>query len=166
MIRDATIDLEIVVDSCLMGGGGGGGVSPDASYIAPYGPGITDCAFSISSLEAFNLLIAVRLWAGGWSGKNVLAYVDNMTTVWVMESGRADDALIQAVAREIWWHCTTLDVALTVRHRPGAQIGDPDALSRFHTSPHCRERVGEFVARTGMKPVTLTQDSLPPPMLI
>ena len=163
VIRDATIDLEIAVDSCLTGGGD---VSPDASYIAPYGPGITDCAFSISSLEAFNLLTAVRLWAGRWSGKNVLAYVNNMTTVCVMESGRADDPLLQAVAREIWWHCATLDVALTVRHRPGAQMGDPDALSRFHTSPHFRERVGEFVARTGKTPVTLTQDSLPPPMLI
>ena len=163
VIRDGRCDFEVAVDSCLTGAGG---VSPNASYMLQYGPGIIGCGFSISGLEAYNLLVAVRLWVTGWRHKHVLIYVDNSATVATMESGRADDPLMQGVAREIWWHCATNGVRLTVRHRPESQMTDPDVLSRCHLSKKFADRVEAYVERTGNFPVVIPVKAQAPPMLI
>ena len=87
VIRDGRYDFEVAVDS--------------NAQMLQYGPGIIGCSFSISGLEAYNLLVVVRLWVTGWRHKHVLVYVDNSSTVATMESGRADDPLMQGIAREI-----------------------------------------------------------------
>ena len=78
VIRDERVDITVAVDFCLSGGGG---VSPSGSYIARYSPAILSCGFGIGSLESFNVLTAVRLWAQDWKGLHVLIFVDNMATV-------------------------------------------------------------------------------------
>ena len=116
------------VDSCLTGGGGF--CEGHGYYAVEYPDCITCWKFSISSLECFNVLLALRLWAPSWSGKYVLLFCDNAAKVGAANSCHAEDPLIRSVLREIWWLTAIWDVQLTVRHMPGSQMTTADMLSR------------------------------------
>lgn len=163
IIRDETIDFEIAVDSCLTGGGG---VSPDASYRTIYNDVIVACKFSISSLECYNLLIAVRLWVSTWQGKHVAIFCDNMATVSVLTAGRGEDPLMRACSREIWYLAATNDANISVFHRPGVDNTDPDTLSRAHLSERFNTKLQEFVTRTGREPTVIPPCKQTPPIVI
>ena len=79
LIKSLTADCTVEVDSCLQGGGG---LCSNVGYFCvSYPPAITECKFSIASLECLNLLISVRLWKSQWSGKHVLVFSDNWAVV-------------------------------------------------------------------------------------
>ena len=131
------------VDSCLTGGGG---VCQGHGFFSyEYPVGILDCHFSISSLECYNLLVALRLWVCSWTGQHVLHYCDNAATVAALNSGRAQDPLIRGALREAWWLTAVWDVELTVRHRPGAEMQEADLLSRASTSDSFKAKFDEYV---------------------
>ena len=164
VIKPSTAQRVAFVDACLQSGGGFCKDHGYFSYLFP--PSICACMFTIAALEAFNLLVGVRLWAQEWHGLHVLAYSDNWASVCSINSGSASDPMIRAVIRELWWLCALHDVTLTVRHRPGAQMGTADALSRMHTSAEFRERVRLFEKSTGEQRRTVGSGLLVPPIPI
>ena len=122
LIKSDTADLVVQVDACLAGAGGGGGVCATMGYYHFRFPqGIAQCGFCIAALEAFNILVACRLWAAGWKGQHVLLFSDSWVAVCTINSGAAFEPLIRAVMREIWLLAAVFDIKLVVRHRPGAR---------------------------------------------
>ena len=85
--------------------------------------GIRELELPISSIECFNLLVALRLWGDEWRGSTVLLFSDNWATVCAMESGRAQDPLIRAMMREAWMVAAVGDSDLVVRHLPPCRHG-------------------------------------------
>ena len=152
------------VDSCLEGGGGY--CHQLGYYHMQYPPSITICDFSIASLECFNLLVAVRLWIVQWTGLITLLFSDNWAVVCALQSGRANDPLIQACIREIWWLAATNDVELVVRHRPGAELQTADTLSRICTRSTSRFTDNAFLETLSVPPFEVCPRHLAPPLLI
>ena len=79
----------VFVDACLTGAGGycrGHGY-----YKLVFPQALTDCKFCIAALEAFNLLVALRLWAKEWEGLKIVVYTDNYASVCAAASGAAQD---------------------------------------------------------------------------
>ena len=164
LIKNTVADYTVEVDSCLTGGGG---LCSDTGYFSlDYPEFITQCHFSIASLECLNLLIAVRLWVSHWTGKHVLIFSDNWGVVCAIQSGRAQDPLIQSAMRELWWLAALHDVEFTVRHKPGAQLIQADALSRLSSVNDTASKFHRIVHDIGLPKCSLLNAHLAPPLPI
>ena len=119
---------------------------------------------SISSLECWNLLVAVRLWSASWTGKTVLIFPDNWATACAIESGRADDPLIRGALREMWYWAATRDIDVVVRHIPGESMGVVDALSRRSFDSNAADRVKQFMQGAVETECRLCDMLLAPPL--
>ena len=164
LIKSETADHVAQVDACLTGAGG---ICGSFGYYSLQFPDeINSCAFSISSLECYNILVACRLWVAEWSGKHVLLYSDNSAAVCALNSGTANDPLIRASIREIWWLIATHDVELTIRHRPGALMLTADALSRHHASQAHVDRLETLLLNRNETRREIARNLLLPPIPI
>ena len=152
------------VDACPEGIGGH---CPTVGYYAQALPhSFQQLQFSISSVECFNLLVGTRRWIQSWRGQVVLLFSDNWAAVCAANSGRANDPLIRASIRELWWLCAYHDVELIIRHRPGADMQDADTLSRAFLSQRCFGRFREWERNTKESKLQLSPRHLAPPARI
>ena len=143
LIRPQVASEVVTVDACPRGAGGvWWGKHTYGVQLPEY---ITQLNLSISSLECWNLLVAVRLWSALWTGKTVLIFTDNWATACAIESGRADDPLIRGALREMWYWAATRDIDVVVRHIPGESMGVVDALSRRSFDSNAADRVKQFM---------------------
>ena len=164
LIKDTLADFSVEVDSCLTGAGG---VCSEVGYFTiSYPSAITDCHFPIAALECFNLLLSLRLWKGSWAGKHVLVFSDNWAVVCALQSGRAHEPLFQGCLREIWWLACLQDIELTIRHKPGAQLVEADALSRIASQPDTNSRFHHIVNSIGLPKFSVQPVLLCPPIPI
>ena len=108
----------------------------------------------------------MRLWVSSWRGSSVLLFSDNWAAVCAANSGHAQDPLIRASIRELWYQCATNDVELTIRHRPGESMVMADALSRASLSDRHRRRVQALMQETNDPLLTVPHTALAPPMPI
>ena len=132
LIKPPIAGVVAFVDACPEGIGGH---CPTVGYYAQALPhSFQQLQFSISSVECFNMLVGTRRWIQSWRGQVVLLFSDNWAAVCAANSGRANDPLIRASIRELWWLCAYHDVELIIRHRPGADMQDTKE-SRLHLSP-------------------------------
>ena len=92
--------------------------------------------FGIVHLEMINILLAIRAWAPKWSGKAVLIHCDNMAVVSVLNTGKTQDMLLAAIARNIHMETAKNDINTRLIHILGKNNTIADSLSRFHTAPH------------------------------
>ena len=164
LAKPQTAEFTAFVDSCLLGGGG---VCQGFGYYSTVYPGhITGGGLSISALECFNLLLAVRLWVREWAGHHVLIFCDNAATVGAMNSGRAQESLMRGALRECWWLTALWDVQLTVRHRPGALMEEADLMSRAGTSKAFEAKFAKYVSSSPEARVYVLKEHLLPPISI
>ena len=162
LAKPEVAEFTAFVDSCLVGAGGH--CENHGYYSTSYPECIRACGFSISSLECYNLLVAIRLWASDWAGHHVLIFCDNAATVCAMNSGRAEDPLIRAALREAWWLTAVNDIQLVVRHRPGADMEVADLLSRAQTSKAFHKKFAAFASSTDERERHITSNMLMPPL--
>ena len=120
----------------------------------------------ISSIECYNLLVALRLWVRRWKGLSVLIFSDNWATLCAMQSGRTQDPLIRAVMRDAWLLAALGDAELEARHLPGANMGVADALSRESFSEEARDMLRWFRAEAQEVEVQVLQQVLSPPVQV
>ena len=148
IIRPTVAQQAVFVDACLQGAGGH---APGLGLYAYEFPDcIQRCQFSINSLEAFNILVCLRLWASHWTGQSVILFCDNWASVCATNSGRAKDH----------------DVLLTIRHRPGAQMHVADALSRGTLSDRHAQRMQNLVEASEDELFAVPQVLFAPPIPI
>ena len=122
---------QVELDACLSGCGAFNALQ---FYSRAFPQWVQDRQHHISRLELLNVVVAARLWAPGWRGKKVAIYCDNMAACCAMTSGRSHDPYLAACVRAIFVCTTASDVELLISHRPGAEMGPADALSRAHLS--------------------------------
>ena len=75
-------------------------------------------------------MIALRVWAGKWTGHRLRILCDNMNSCIALQTGRSRDRYMQACVRSVFVLSVTNDVELDVCHKPGADMTVADALSR------------------------------------
>ena len=143
MIPDSpTLQVPLVVDSCLTGGGGHFGRH---LYFTHYPPFILRRTHSISDLEILNLVVAIRLWAPLLAGHIVKVLCDNSAAVSVVQTGRGRAPFLLACAREIWRATALFKFELRVAHLPGTDNHLADILSRYHNDESCRAQVDAYI---------------------
>ena len=129
IIKPTTAQLSVEVDACPTRAGGY--IQDFGFYHFMFPSSIASLNLCIASLECFNILVAVRLWVKHWHGLVILLFCDNSAAVCALNSGKANDPLLQAIVRELWLLCVIHDVTLVARHKPGSLMVIPDALSRL-----------------------------------
>ena len=146
LIRPQVASEVVTVDACPRGAGGvWWGKHTYGVQLPEY---IAQLNLSISSLECWNLLVAVRLWSASWT----------------IESGRADDPLIRGALREMWYWAATRDIDVVVRHIPGESMGVVDALSRRSFDSNAADRVKQFMQGAVETECRLCDVLLAPPL--
>ena len=92
----------------------------------------------IAQLEMVNILVAIRLFASLWHRKSILIRCDNAAAVSVLNTGKARDPFLAAVARNIWLELAKQDIQAVYRHIPGKVNQVADLLSRWQgTQAQC-----------------------------
>ena len=163
-IKPGEPEITASVDSCLSGGGGE--CAGLGFYAVEYPEYIQVLGLAIASLECFNLLMALRLWARAWAGKHVKVFCDNWATVCSLGSCKAEDPIIRAALREVWMITAREDIQLSVEHRPGAEMVVADMLSRAHLSREGAQKLSEYQKGSGETRLRVSSSVLMPPIAL
>ena len=77
-------------------------------------PKFVNMNISIVHLEMINLLVALRLWYSTLCNSKLILYCDNMAVVSVLNTGKGYDALLLAIARNIWLTAASANIANSI----------------------------------------------------
>ena len=106
-----------------------GGIWGSRAYTAEIPPNIS-FETSITQLEMYNIVVALRLWARDWSNKIICIRCDNESAVSVCNSGKTRDSFLNLCLYELWLLVCKYNVDLRVQHIRGTDNVIADALSR------------------------------------
>lgn len=136
----------IEADSCLAGGGGWSGLDCYSyRYLTSDVKG-----WSISELEAYNCLLAARIFLSKKRNVSVQITCDNTAAVMSLSSGAARDKNILAVCRAFWFLAASNNLRFSFVHAPGETLTDADILSRRFLSDNDSRRADDLVKRKGL----------------
>lgn len=86
----------------------------------------------ISQLEAYNALIAARVFLSQRNRVCVEIKCDNSATISCLSTGRGLDHVMMGIARVFWYLAATNEITFLFTHAPGTSMVIADALSREH----------------------------------
>ena len=86
---------------------------------------------SISFLELFPIVLALRLWGSMLQNTRVVFWTDNQAVVAIMYRQTSRCPKIMKLVRTLVIRCLGLNILFKARHVPGIDNGIADALSRF-----------------------------------
>ena len=102
-------------------------------------------SFSITHLEMWNMLLALRLWGPRWASTSVKIKCDNQAVVSVINSGATRDHILATMCRNIWLETAKNDINLRLIHIPGKLNSCVDLLSRWHLVKYNVEKLVTFI---------------------
>lgn len=142
----------VEADSCLTAGGGCMG-SLCYHYLYPPEQAAT---MHISQLEAWNCLIAARVFLSDAYDECVMICCDNEAAVSSLSSGRARDNVLLAVARAFWFFAARRNLKFIFTHVPGVSMTTADALSRQHISENSAAKAAGIVQEKSLEYVDVS----------
>ena len=93
--------------------------------------------YNIVHLELLNIVVALKVWAVHWSNRQIKIHCDNMAVVQVLQKGRARDATLALMARNVWLICALFNIQILVCHILGKDNTLADLLSRWQIIHSC-----------------------------
>ena len=93
-----------------------------------------------------NILVAICIFASLWHRKSILIKCDNAAAVSVLNTGKARDPFLAAVARNIWMELAKEDIQAVYRHIPGGVNQVADLLSRWQSTSAQNAKLKNSVA--------------------
>ena len=137
IISPARPTRTILVDACLSGVGATDGRRAYGQQVAR----VADGDANITELEMANVVIALHTFLSKEDrGAHIRVRCDNQAAVSVLNTGRAQNEVLQDCARAAWMVQALLGVDISYDHIPGRDNDVADALSRAHLSvQHTRE---------------------------
>ena len=106
-----------------------GGIWGSRAYTAEI-PSDIASQVSISHLEMYNIVIAMRLWAQHWENAVICVKCDNESAVSACNSGKTRDTFLNLCLYELWLVISKYNIDLRVSHIKGKDNTIADALSR------------------------------------
>ena len=101
--------------------------------------------YNIVHLELLNIVVALKVWTVHWSNRRIKIHCDNMAAVEVLQKGRARDATLALMARNVWLICALFNIQILVCHIPGKDNTLADLLSRWQFSSENHRRLLEIL---------------------
>jgi len=130
-------DEVIASDACLVGCGATCG----REYFHKEFPlSVINQSLHINALELLALIVAVSVWAPTLRGKRITVLCDNSATVWVINTGRTRDVIMQVLLRELCYLCAVNKFEIFAKHIPGESNRIPDMLSRWTISEELKAK--------------------------
>ena len=120
---------EVHLDACLSGLGAS---FESMVYALPIPKNHNN--YNIVHLELLNIVVALKVWAVHWSNRRIKLHCDNMAVVEVIQKGRARDATLALMARNVWLTCALFNIQILVCHIPGKDNTLADLLSIWQFS--------------------------------
>ena len=155
IIPEERTKREIWADACLQGGGATDG---DRCYSYTFPKQMRD-QHHITHLEAINCLGAARaLTLPTDTGNTVIINCDNQPAVDAYRGGRAEDPVLNACARAIWFLGAQNQVNYKFNHVPGELMNIPDALSRVMLDDKYRSLADHYISQLSLTTVHVGRD--------
>lgn len=117
-------------DACLTGCGGW---CEGKYFHTEFPENVKQQKLHINGLELLTLTICVKLWGHLWSGKRIVVYCDNLTSVTVLNTGRSYNKFLQKCLREICFLTANYECEIKAIHIAGINNRIPDLLSRWNS---------------------------------
>jgi len=130
-------DEVIASDACLVGCGA---ICGREFFHKEFPENILTKLYHINALELLSLVVAITIWSDKLVGKKVTVLCDNSATVWVINTGKTRDPVMQALLRELCYVCALNCFEIVAKHIPGENNRVPDMLSRWTISPELRQQ--------------------------
>ena len=86
--------------------------------------------------ELLAVYIALRLWSQMCQHKRLLIRSNNMSTVFLLNSGKCEDKQMLSIARNIWLVFAENNIQIKAVHLTSVQNRDADMLSRWYIDSH------------------------------
>ena len=143
----STPDAVISTDACLRAAGGYCALQRTCFHAVFPQAWTSREDVSISELECFAVILALRVWGEILTGRRLVLKCDNEATVHVVNSGRARNQFTQACLREILFWCAKWQLQIFVQHVSGESNRVADLCSRLHEDELNWERVQEVTSK-------------------
>lgn len=106
----------------------------------------------ISRLEAINIVIAVKtLIPSALSPYKLCIKTDNIASAQVLMTGKTQDTIMAACARELARHAIEYQIEIDIEHTPGRDLVLADALSRCSVDPAMQDKARVLVTQMCLK---------------
>ena len=132
----ASPDAELATDACLEGCGGW---FQGEYFHLEFPEHVKTAAGSINALELLTIAIALKIWKQKFRGKRIRIQCDNLTSVELINHGRAKKQFLQSCLREICYVSARGEFEVKGVHIEGQKIKIPDLLSRWGSGNKVRE---------------------------
>ena len=100
---------------------------------------------NIATLEMFNILVAIRVWAKKWQHKSIKIHCDNSAVVAVLNNGKTRDKMLATIARNIFMAAAQWDIDLDICHVAGKLNNIADLLSRWQNTVSQRTQLESWI---------------------
>ena len=149
-------DAEVACDACLEGAGGW---FQGRYFHSEFPEFIKVQGLHINGLEMLTMLVALKLWGKFLKGKRIIMLCDNLSSVVVMQTGKARDRFLQACLRELVMVQAIWEFELKVQHIRGTENRIPDLLSHWGLGLEYRRQFTEMCKGVQVQE-TFVHDSL------
>ncbi len=119
---------------------------------------VIECAKHINGFEIYAIMIACRLWGSSLTGKNLLLYCDNASTVDVVNRHVTRDNFMQDCLRDIYYEAAQNQFQIKVVFIPTAENRISDSLTRWDMGEHYRNVFYECTSQFDIKEVHVTPE--------
>lgn len=149
---------EIECDSSLTAGAG---TTNEHYYVWEYNDNHLKKFPHIYQLEAVNLVLAYKTLAPTFKAcpANIVVWTDNAASSYALQTGRTKDQVLGACARELWLQASKLQHNIEIRHKSGALLVLPDALSRMFQDKEKRKLASSLISLKALKSINPVLDN-------
>lgn len=138
-----TPDTVIASDSCLTGCG----AHTESEFFHSVFPDtVLTSTNNISEREVLTVCASLKVFGHHISGKKVVFYCDNQASVACINSGRAHNAFMQKVLREIAFVSTMGQFWIRAKFLQGKMNRKADILSRWHLDPMSAQKFADAIS--------------------
>ena len=133
-----------------------GAHSPTHYYSYKYTAVQKNLMQNIASLEAVNLINALmNLMPPHPQRFSITVNTDNTASQIVLDSGKGQDPILTACARQVWFLAAKFSTSIKVIHKPGIQLVLADSLSRSHQSSKAKTKARSMCKTLALKEIKI-----------
>ena len=143
LIIPQTVACNVLGDATLSGAGAWNEVLGEF-WSRKFPPFLQSPNFPIHQKEFLTVIVQVKVWGAGWSGKRVAIHCDNVAVVQTINHMKPKDKELQRLLREFLFYVTTYKFEPVLIRIPTKDNHLADFVSRNHNSLDIQEEFAKY----------------------